>query len=741
MEIKRAATNVRAVVILASFLVLFAILMGRFTYIQVTKEVKGQELATMGEERWSKEQVIEGKRGTIFDRRGSALAEELNSYNVFAILSADYPNHVVDPKETANKLAPHISMEQADLERILSTEGRFQVELGAGARNLTHAEMEEIKALNLEGIMFSEEPRRYYPKQTYASHVIGYTESNMETARMGLERSLDEYLRAEDGLVQYQSDRRGVPLPNATRHVTAPKNGHDVYLTLDSNIQTALEQVMTQVNEQYEPEKMIAIVADPKTGEILAMSNRPSFNPNRYQDISNYMNYAVSNHYEPGSTMKIFTMAAAIEEGVYNGEDTFMSGQLNVGPNTVSDHNGGRGWGTISFDEGMLRSSNVAFTKIALDQLGPEKLYEYLNRFGFDQPTGIDLPNEATSLIANQYKYDAAATAFGQGTAVTPIQQIQAATAIANGGEMMKPYVIDRIVDSETSETIEQKEPQVVGNPISSDTSKQMLDIMGEVVTSSVGTGKPYYIEGFDVAGKTGTAQIPNPNAPGYIRGHGENIFSFIGMAPKDDPKLVVYVAVERPNLQSFESGSEPSAKIFNTIMKQSLQYLNITPTLEEITEEAEDGYVTREFKGEKTNDVKEELESEGFEVYVLGDGSKITKQAPEGDQALMEGEKVFLFTEGETFEMPDVTGWSNRDVLKLARVTDITPNIFGSGFVVSQSIEPGKEISIGENIVFELANLEEIHEMDDVEEGEEALEETDEELEGEEEEEVQVGE
>ncbi|WP_100373298.1 penicillin-binding protein [Bacillus sp. FJAT-45037] len=725
MEIKRASTNKRAVLVLALFLTCFVLLTGRFTYIQVTQEVQGKELKAMGEERWSKEQVIEGKRGTIYDRRGSAVAEELNSYSIFAILDTTYPHHVTNPQETAAQLAPLISMQPIQLERLLSSEDRFQVELGAGAKNLTYSEMLEIKDLELDGIRFIEEPRRYYPKQTYASHVIGYTDTNMDTARMGLERSLDDFLRAEDGLVQYQSDRRGVPLPDAAQHVTAPKNGHDVYLTLDSNIQTALEQVMTQVDEEYDPERMIAIVADPKTGEILAMSNRPSFNPNRYQEISNYMNYAVSDHFEPGSTMKVFTMAAAIEEGVYKGNDQFMSGQLNVGENVVSDHNRGEGWGQITFDEGMLRSSNVAFTKIALDQLGPEKLYDYMNKFGFNQPTGIDLPNEATSLIAKQNRFDAAVTSFGQGTAVTPIQQIQAATAIANDGKMMKPYLIDRIVNSETDAIVEKTEPEEVGTPISSETAKQVRNLLGEVVTSPVGTGRPYHIEGFDVAGKTGTAQIPNPNARGYIRGHGENIFSFLGMAPKDDPSLVVYVAVERPKLQSFESGSEPSAKIFNTIMKQSLQYLNITPDFEEITAEAKEGFVTEDYVGKNTIDVQEKLEAEGFNVHVLGEGSKIKAQEPRSGQGLLEGENIFLNTDSETFAMPDVTGWSNRDILKFANAASINPNLFGNGYAISQEVAAGEEVRAGDYIVFEFASLREIHEtIDDRLDEEEEIEE-----------------
>jgi penicillin-binding protein 2B len=460
---------------------------------------------------------------------------------------------------------------------------------------------------------------------------------------------------------------------------------------------------LTQIEEEYNPEKIIAIVVDPKTGEILAMSNRPSFNPNQYGDITNYLNYAISDRFEPGSTMKMFTLAAAIEEGVYNGEDKYQSGRYQIGPDRVSDHNRGEGWGFISYDEGFLRSSNVAFSKLALEKLGSQTLYEYWDSFGFTKPTGIDLPNEVDSLIANQYRIDAATTAFGQGTAVTPIQQIQAATAIANGGKMMKPYIIDQIINPESKEVIQKTEPVVVGNPISKETANHVLDLLEKVVTSPSGTGKPYFIEGFDIAGKTGTAQIRNPNGPGYIEGNGENIFSFLGIAPKDDPSVIVYVAVERPKLKGNEVGNEPSATIFKTIMKHSLQYLNIRPNAEQETEEIESGFVTKNYIGSSVEEVRKNVLESKVDILILGDSPEIKAQQPLENKGMLPGEKLFLLTDSEQTKMPDMLGWSSRDVRKFAKIMEMKLNIFGNGYLKNQSIEPGTIIQKGDSFVVDL--------------------------------------
>ncbi len=714
--------NLRAVVLLIVFLLLFFLLASRVAYIQVVKAVNEEDLQQFAEDRWTRSFTIEGKRGTIYDRFGNSLAEEIPSYTIVAILDENSSNKVEDPRLTAEKLAPVVDRNVDDLQRLLSAEGRFQVELGSGTKNLSLEKKREIEELGLKGITFRKDPRRYYPKQTFASHVIGYTERDMSIARMGLESSLNEYLVKEDGSIKYLSDRRGIKLPNIEEIVEVPKNGYDVYLTIDTNIQMALEQVMTQVEEQYEPERIMAIVADPKSGEILAMSNRPSFNPNFYEQITNYMNYSVSSRFEPGSTMKIFTLAAAIEEGIYNGDELYQSGSYQIGGRRIRDHNQGLGWGKIPYDEGFQRSSNVAFSKLVLENLGPDRFYEYIDLFGFRERTGVDLPNEATGLIADSYLIDAATTAFGQGSAITPIQQVQAMTAIANEGKMMQPFIIDHIVNPYTGEVVKNGGPNVVGDPISSETSKQVLDLMESVVTSPAGTGKPYYIEGFEIAGKTGTAEISNPDGPGYLSGHGQYIYSFMGVAPKSDPQVIVYVAVDRPNITIYEQGSAPVSQIFTTVMKHSLQYLNIAPKVTaEYVSMIDDGFTLEDYTGMDIDTIKTSLIEAGLDVHVIGSGSKVEEQIPRSGMKLLRGEKVLIRSDGNSYNMPSIEGWSLRDVMKLANILNLNANILGAGFVINQSVPSNSSINIGDYIAIELAlpNVREIEEesIDDVEE------------------------
>lgn len=701
---KLSKINLRAVVLLGLFFLLFSLLFSRIGYIQVKKTVNGQGLLEIAEERWSKTQIIEGKRGTIFDRSGSALAEEIPSYTMIGILDKNSKNRVEDPRWTAEKLAPIVEKTVEELEERLSLEEKFQVEFGIGTKNLSLEKKRQIEALDLTGITFRKEPRRYYPKQTFASHVIGYTERNMSKVRMGLESSLNEYLVKEDGKIEYLSDRKGIKLPGIEDIVTPPKNGLDVFLTIDSNIQMSLERVMTQVEERYEPERMMAIVADPKTGQILAMSNRPSFNPNFYEEITNYTNYTISSRFEPGSTMKIFTLAAAIEEKVYDGDELYQSGSYQIGGRRVRDHNR-LGWGKIPFDEGFLRSSNVAMSILALEKLGPERLYYYLDQFGFRQPTGIDLPNEANSLITDSYLIDAATNSFGQGSAITPIQQVQAATAIANDGEMMRPYIIDRMVDSKTGEIVEKTEPTIVGKPISSSTANQVLDLMESVITSPGGTGKPYFIEGFEIAGKTGTAEISDPKGQGYLSGQGQYIYSFMGVAPKSDPRLIVYVAVDRPKITIYEQGSAPVAEVFTTVMKHSLQYLNIFPkaSSRDLSTNGE-GILLGDAIGKNVAEVKATFMGEGFDVQVIGSGKKVKAQIPVSKTRLLKGEKVLIVTDGSSYSMPNIEGWSLSDVMKLVQSLDLNANLIGSGYVISQSVSPTSRIRKGDYLAIELA-------------------------------------
>ncbi|MFZ4450241.1 penicillin-binding protein [Salibacterium aidingense] len=711
MAQKRKNIIKRALMLLTLVFLFFLVFAGRVVYVQVTKEVNGQDLQAMAESRWTTTQTLHGERGSIYDREGQALAEEVQSYTAFAVLDKEYEGHVENPEETAEKLAPFIGLDAAELQEMFQTgleEDKFQIELGSGSKYLSLSQKQEIEELGLKGIYFRTEPKRYYPNQKFASHVLGYTERDMSEAKMGLELELNKELSPADGSLTYRRNRQGIPLWNVNEQIDEPKNGEDVYLTIDSNIQTALEQAMTEVEEQYNPNKMTAIVANAETGEILGMGNRPSFNPNEYESITNYTNYAVSDRFEPGSTMKMFTLAAALEEEVYNGSGEYESGTYDVGSRTIGDHNNSRGWGRITYDEGFIRSSNVAFAKVALEQLGPKRFFQYMKKFGFSEPTGIDLPNEADSILAEANELNTAITGFGQSSAVTPIQLIQAATAVANDGKMMKPYIVDKIYSGTEEQYSYEAVPESSGSPISEETAALTREKMEQVVTSEDGTGQPFQIEGIDVAGKTGTAQINDPNGPGYLSGEDQNIFSFIGMAPVEDPSIIVYVAVDRPELEETEAGSAPVSQIFNPVMKQSLSYLNLSP--DDVAEEQvyeEEGMEAEDYRGKQVEEAVTKLEENGLKPIILGAGNTIEAQYPAAGEPLIIGEKVFLRTKGN-IEMPDVTGWSLRDVKRLSTFTDLKLDHLGSGYVTKQSLEPGAAIHEEGYLTVELKRSEE---------------------------------
>jgi penicillin-binding protein 2B len=514
---------------------------------------------------------------------------------------------------------------------------------------------------------------------------------------------LNKYLQEKDGKITFLGDAFSRAIPANKESVEKPKHGQDVYLTIDEKIQLYLDEAMQEAAKEYEPEKITGIVADPKTGRILAMSNYPAFNPNE-KDIKNYTNFAVSYPFEPGSTMKIFTLAAAIEEGKYNGNEQFQSGSYKL-PNIgrpIYDHNR-KGWGTITYNEGVQNSSNVAFSKLVREKLGYEKFRSYISKFGLDQKTNIDLPNEKNGSILYNYEIEKVTTAFGQGSTITPIQQIQAATAIANGGKMMQPYVIDKIMNPETKKVVLDNEPKVKGKPISEGTSKQVRDILETVVTE--GTGKPYMIDGYSVAGKTGTAQIPGKDGK-YISGWGENVFSFIGMAPKDDPKLLVYVAVERPKVEFPEMGSTPTANIFTSVMKSSLQYLNIQPEAKEKQNKSKAkktyGKELDDYTGQSAKEAKSELEKLGMHVSVIGSGDEVIKQEPYEGAYVIKGERVILRTSGDA-KMPDLTNWSYMDILRLSKLLGLKETITGSGFAVKQNVKAGSPVKAGDFLVVQL--------------------------------------
>src|SRR5690625_821512 len=464
-------------------------------------------------------------------------------------------------------------------------------------------------------------------------------------------------------------------------------------------MQVLLEETMSEVEEKYVPESMSAIIMDAKTGEVLALSNRPSFDPNNPKDVKNWYNDVISSPFEPGSTMKMFTWAAAIDAGVYDGTEQFQSGKYQINPvvDPVHDHNQGRGWGKIPFDEGFRRSSNVAASMLVWEKLGPETYYEYLQAFDLDKPTNIDLPGEIPGQILYSWPREKLSTSFGQGSTLTPIQQIKAATAIVNQGEMLQPYIVKKIVDPETNDIVEENERTVVSQPISEEAAEQTLKLLGDVVNTKDGTGRPYRLDAYTIGGKTGTAQMPDPEG-GYLTGRENNIFSFLGVAPLDDPALMMYVSVTQPEIAADEAGSKPVSFIFKHVMENSLHYLNIEPDKEESSEIVKQDIppLTGEPKV-----LKQQLEELGLTVTIVGSGEKIVAaNVQEGDAALAK-QRIILVTDKP--KMPNIKGWSQRDIYQLAELLQLNLETIGHGYATIQSIKKGTPLKEGDYLGVEL--------------------------------------
>ncbi len=691
-------TNKGAGYFMIFFLLLFLLLLARFFYIQVTGTVDNHDLKKIAEQKHSKKGVLEANRGTIYDQNGHVLAQDANSYKIVAELKGAKP--VENKEDTAKKIAGVLGKGEDQILAALNKD-KSQVEFGTIGKDLTKEQKEQIEALKLPGISFITENARVYPNGDFASYVIGHAkpdEHGISVGQFGLEKSLDKYLGASNGEVAYTGDRKGVSLDGGKVNVKAPKNGDNVYLTLDQRIQSYLEDAMKEASKHYDPKSLIGIVADPKTGKILAMSSKPSYDPNQ-RNIDYYFNDAIANAFEPGSTMKIFTLAAAINEGVYNGQDFYQSGTYQVGNRKIKDHNGGAGWGSITFDEGVERSSNVAFAILGDQKLGPERFRKYIHSFGLDEKTNIDLSGEGSNTILFDQQIQQVTTAFGQGSTVTPIQLVQAATAIANDGKMMKPYTIDKVVDPITGKVQLEHKPEEVGKPVSKETAAQVRQLLERVVTSPKGTGTAYKVDGYSVGGKTGTAQIPDGKG-GYMTGRENYIFSFLGMAPMDDPQLVVYLAVKQPKLKDDENGAQPLADIFKYVTKNSLEYLKIKPN--EVKDPKkyvkEQQTVVPDVTGKTMEEAKKAIDKAKLRPIVLGEG-KVQQQVPKATEQTLKGDRVFLV--GDKPTMPNIQGWALRDVMNLAKTLKLNLKPSGTGYVTEQSVaegtllQPGTELDV----------------------------------------------
>lgn len=677
------------------FLFIFVLIL-RLGYLCLTGKVDGINLKSFANKRNTKKETLYALRGNIYDVNGDVLAQTINSYTIIAYLDesrskdSKVPLHVVNKEDTAEKLATVLDMSKEQILERLNKKA-YQVEFGSKGKGLTELQKEAIENLNLSGIDFITTHKRYYPNNNFLSYVIGYTSSdekgNMK-GLMGIEKQYDEKMTGTNGFVKYQKDLNGYKFPNSNEIRKEKIDGNDVYLTIDSNVQMSLETAINKAQNESSANWIVAIVADAKTGKILGSATSPSFNPNT-KDIKNYLNPLVSYTYEPGSVMKTYSYMAALENNPtwdpYN--TNCETGPYEIGDDTVRDWNK-TGWGLIPYSRGYTLSSNTCVANMIKNYLSKQKLMDYYKKLGFGQKTNIDLPNEYTGKVKFKYDVEVVNAGFGQGITTTPIQQIKALTAISNNGVILNPYIVSKTVNSSTKEVTYKAAVKEGEKVASTETINKIKDLMYRVVNSdsSETTGSKYKMDGYDLIGKTGTAQIANPRTGKYYDGKYDYITSFSGMYPKDDPKVILYVAFQR----SYNSNVLPQT--VQTIVRDTAKYLGIFEEAPEINKEVTT-YKLGSYKNKTTESVKQSLDASGASYVIFGDGNKVISQYPNKNSKVSTKDKVFIFTNG-TITMPDLTNYSVKEADVVLSKLGIKHTINASGYIGYQSVSAGTVIN-----------------------------------------------
>jgi stage V sporulation protein D (sporulation-specific penicillin-binding protein) len=576
LRMANATLRRRLVVVLIGFITVFMLLIGRLAYLQL---IKSPWLTELAENSWKREVPVQAIRGTIYDRNDSVLA-----YNGSASTVMVVPVQVKDKQGTAGKLAQILGAKTEEIEKYISKRTKI-VYLGPKGKNISDEQAKTIRNLSLPGVYITEGGKRLYPNGELAAHVLGFTGADNQ-GLAGVESVYDTQLKGQLGKISFYANAKGQEMPGQSEQYTPPVSGEDMVLTIDKDIQSYVEREIQNAVAQYNPDGAIGIVANPKTGEILAMANYPTYNPQNWQDYpstSYDRNLAIWKTFEPGSTFKIATLAAALQENKVNLKDSFHDpGYYEVAGHKIKCWKAG-GHGSESFLEVVENSCNPGFIVMG-ERLGKSKLFDYIKKFGFGTKTGIDLPGEGNGIMFKPDKVgplELATTSFGQGVSVTPIQQVMAVSAIANGGKLMKPYVVKEFKDHDTGQVISQTQPTVVRQVVSPDVAAQVRSALESVVAK--GTGKNAYREGFRIAGKTGTAQVVENGR--YSSSH--YIVSFIGMAPANDPQLVAYIAIDYPRPKDRPVfGGQIAAPIIGHILADSLIHLGYQPTDKGLTKE-----------------------------------------------------------------------------------------------------------------------------------------------------------
>jgi len=691
----------------------FILFIQRFAYISMNKQYDGVNLVQRTKQKYENVTKVNAKRGDILDVNGDMIAGDSTIYNLYAIVNhksktkdgkADY---VSNKEQTAQTLSKYLPLSKKKIEEYLTPENKnqYQVEFGQAGRGLSIEIKRKIAAKKIPGIHFVELPSRSYPNGVFATNLVGITKAdnaNDQTSNisgvMGIEKYFNKLLSGKDGKQVTKVDSNGNELPGSQVVEKNSADGSNIYLTLNSRIQQDAEILAQTIDEKYEPKNMQILVMNAKTGAIEAATQRPTFNPTTGKGLSNsWRDTLVEDQFEPGSVMKILTLSASIDSGNYDPNELYKSGSVEVGGRTISDWNTA-GWGYIPLSEAFPRSSNVGMVKLE-QKMGSKTWMEYMKRFNIGEKTNISLPGEIPGSISFEHSSDQAMTSFGQSVNVNTMQMLQAFSAIANGGKMIKPQIVQKVVNPNTGKTTQSFKRQVVGTPIKASTAKKVQTAMRQVVTKNYGTGIVYDVPGVKVGVKTGTAQIASPEG-GYLTGSNNYIFSVAGLVPYDNPNYIVYITLEQPQKMT-EAPEKILSEVFNPLVKRLVNQ-DKSPTN---STEAGSQYVNiPSLLDKSTNSSFEEIKKLNLQSGVIGTGDKVVQQLPASGEKVMPGQRIVLLTNG-AMTMPDLSGWSKNDVLKFAEITGRNITTKGDGYVVKQSVKSGHVINDSGKIIVTLKN------------------------------------
>lgn len=669
--------------------------------------------------------TIVAKRGLIKDREGEIIAQNQETYKIVAVLSEDRIGdyaYVIDKEFTAKSLAPILGMSEEEILNYLNLEGVYQTYLGNKGSNLTIDQKKEIEAIvytpdktkpektitGLPGIEFEKTVTRVYTPGKFSSTLLGFASYNSEQGRVvgqvGIEAYWDKELTGTNGKAVAKRDGLGYNIPGTYQIVETATNGNDIYLTIDKDVQEALESTLEKTVNEIGAKNAWAIVMEVETGKILGYGGYPTYDLNERDEVL-YFDMPSMFTFEPGSVMKPFTYAIAMEEGVYKGSDLVETGRFCVAYNkdntkvyrksgscslagNINDANR-TGWGEITIDDGLLRSSNTVIATILTEYLEPDIFWEYIEKLGFFKQTGVEglEASEERGLQNNTYALDKITFGFGQGSSVTALQLMQAYTAILNDGYEIQPYYIDKIVDASNNVVYEGTTKYVHtdenNNPVrvfSSETCKQVMALMKGVIQSDIGTGQGYNIEGFDMIAKTGTGEIANGGS------YEDSLYtsSIMAAAPADDPKIMVYYAFQSPYVGTFDKS------YFKSLFTAAYEAIGIKQTE---TSDSDTNYENWEefempvLKNHTVDYAKKKLKELDVKKVYIGNGDMVVDQYPSASELTSTNQNVFIKTNSDNITLPNMVNWSYKDVMIYKEMSGLNIICNGSGVVKKQSV------------------------------------------------------